>query len=381
MKMEDSATIEQHTTAQRQRSRSLGIRERRPTFSRANFSRLSFMERNDPLTKDDPRAIDFRIQFSQWFLGTPWEELKRQNILEWLAWSFYGMSLEEIIEEWKKEGKPKLPLQLAEVDSIFHESDEDDLWTGKLAFCYHGLYMVETRAGMTAPEGRSNARSIRLHLDPVRATSRPLIKYLVTGFFNLLIRSSTKRFGYKHVHDGGLEYLIRMPPNWKIDGTEATRPMIFIHGLGMGLAQYASCLSYFEQHPALKARPVILLLQPHLSMNLFHSGHLKPPTKNETTAGLRHLVKRWHFEDGITVLSHSNGTIVAAWLLKDCPDLVKRSCLVDPVTFCKLRTPVVREPSLTMIPTERFVGAARRVQLSVSAAQVRHRNFNAILRG
>lgn len=241
-----------------------------------------------------------------------------------------------VMQEWEQEGRPKLPDCMYEVGDIFNETPQDDQPQGKAAFLYHALYMLEARAGMPFPEGRSTAsKSIRLHLDPVRATSRPLIKYLVIGGLNALIRRRTARYGYKYVEDGGLEYLIRMPPDWTPDGTEATRPLIFVHGLGMGIAQYASCISYFEQHPALHARPLILLLQPHLSMALFHPRHLKPPNKAQTTAGLRALVAKWHFESGVTILSHSNGTIVHAWLLKDCPDLVKRSCFVDPVTFCR----------------------------------------------
>lgn len=37
----------------------------------------------------------------------------------------------------------------------------------------------------------------------------------------------------------------------------------------------------------------------------------------------------------IDVLGHSNGTVVAAWVLKALPQLVRRLCLVDPVCFCK----------------------------------------------
>ena len=33
-------------------------------------------------------------------------------------------------------------------------------------------------------------------------------------------------------------------------------------------------------------------------------------------------------------MSHSNGSFVHAWLLKAHPELFRRSCFVDPVTFC-----------------------------------------------
>jgi len=37
---------------------------------------------------------------------------------------------------------------------------------------------------------------------------------------------------------------------------------------------------------------------------------------------------------GITMTSHSNGSYVHAWFLKEAPDLVARSLFIDPVTFC-----------------------------------------------
>lgn len=46
----------------------------------------------------------------------------------------------------------------------------------------------------------------------------------------------------------------------------------------------------------------------------------------------------------MTVLSHSNGTIVHGWLLKQAPDLVVRSCFVDPVCFCTFLPPSLLSP-------------------------------------
>lgn len=37
---------------------------------------------------------------------------------------------------------------------------------------------------------------------------------------------------------------------------------------------------------------------------------------------------------GIAVLSHSNGSIAHGWLIKDCPEMILRNVLVDPVVFC-----------------------------------------------
>jgi hypothetical protein len=57
-------------------------------------------------------------------------------------------------------------------------------------------------------------------------------------------------------------------------------------------------------------RPIIVLIQPNISMNLFHPDHLRPPTKDFVTRGLISMLRRHGFEEsGLTVLSHSNGTV------------------------------------------------------------------------
>lgn len=329
MKLEDVSAIRANPEPT-----SLTGRPRRPTFSRANFSQLSFLDTRRQLDKNDPRAVEWRETFRLWFLGARWESIGRENVLEWLAWSCYGMRLEDIVAEWEAEGKPELPEAAPDADAILAADENPEEFGGKLPFLYQGLFMLEARAGMPLKDGRAPGRSIRLHLDPVRSSSRPLAKYLVTGLFNILLIQRTGRAGFQKVKDGGLEYFIRIPVGWKPSG-EDSNPVLFIHGLGMGLAQYASLVSYFEKHPGLQARPLVLLLQPHISMSLFHPEHLKPPNKISTTRGIRALVKKWGFGDGMTVVSHSNGTIVHGWLLKECPELIKRSCFVDPVTFCQ----------------------------------------------
>ena len=344
MKLEDPSSIRANPEPASKTGR-----PRRPTFSRANFSQLSFLDKSRPLDKNDPRAVDWREMFRSWFLGVRWEDLKRDNVLEWLSWSFFTEKFEDIVAEWEQEGRPALPDSVPDADAILALDENPESTGGKLPFLYQGLFMLEARAGMPLPDGRAPGKSIRLHLDPVRSSSRPLAKYLVTGLFNILLVQRTKRAGFQEVINGGLEYLIRMPPDWKAGG-EDNNPVLFIHGLGMGLAQYASLVSYFEKHPSLQSRPLVLLLQPHISMSFFHPQHLHPPNKTGTNRGLRALVAKWGFEDGITVVSHSNGTIVHGWLLKESPDLVKRSCFVDPVTFC-LYEPFIAHNFLYRKPT------------------------------
>ena len=181
-----------------------------------------------------------------------------------------------------------------------------------------------------------------------------------------------------------------MPPEWTPEkqDTQGWDPILYIHGLGFGLVSVRSqapstprahhlmpaCLSRQIQNihvlqslvHHLPHNPLIVPIQPHISMHIFHPRHLKPPTRAETTSAVRAICARWDFtpverlsreslaqhdarsggdtargrgrrgrrRGGIAVLSHSNGSIAHGWLIKDCPEIILRSALVDPVVFC-----------------------------------------------
>ncbi len=95
--------------------------------------------------------------------------------------------------------------------------------------------------------------------------------------------------------------------------------------------------------------PVLVPLQPHISMDIFHPRHLKPLSRRETVESLVSACERWGFwsrtpkstaegegdrAGGVVLMSHSNGSVAHTWVLKDYPTLVRRSAFVDPITFC-----------------------------------------------
>lgn len=78
-------------------------------------------------------------------------------------------------------------------------------------------------------------------------------------------------------------------------------------------------------------------------MTLGHRYHLRPPSRVAVQQGLLDIIDQLGWEEkGIEVLSHSFGTIVHGQLLKSKPNLVKRSCFVDPVSVyllpCRSKT-------------------------------------------
>jgi pimeloyl-ACP methyl ester carboxylesterase len=94
--------------------------------------------------------------------------------------------------------------------------------------------------------------------------------------------------GFRKYRQGSSNYIMRIPEGWTPDAsdTESTQPLMFIHGLGMGMAQYASLLTYIAKAEVLKERPVIIPIQPHISMSFFEKDYLRPPERVQTTKAL-----------------------------------------------------------------------------------------------
>lgn len=161
-----------------------------------------------PLSPTDPRAIDFRDYLRYWFSGCQFNEIKKLNMADWLAWSLYGSTLETLEEErkkWDKDGRPPMKLDDGTLDDDDSDDfDEDTAIEGdKYGLVMHCVEMVEARAAHRFEEGRNEEiKTLRLTLDPVRVTQRPLILYLVVALLQNGVLAATKIKGFKEIKDG-----------------------------------------------------------------------------------------------------------------------------------------------------------------------------------
>jgi len=126
-----------------------------------------------------------------------------------------------------------------------------------------------------------------------------------------------------------------------------TRPVVFLHGLGLGLFHYGIIITRLLRR--FSDRPLLVPIQPHVSQRIFHGTYARPLSVRATVEGIVGAMRKHGFvpEDdgsyeatigdpkpGVTILSHSNGSFPHAWMVKAFPHLISRSCFVDPVTFC-----------------------------------------------
>lgn len=268
----------------------------------------------DRLEWDDPRAVDFRHRLRTWFHKVEWSAISKEAMLSWLSWSCFNAPYDVAIQRSANE------LVLREA-----------------------LDMLEKRAGSKFPSeadspDREFVRPLRLTLDPLDVISRPAICYVVTASANFVFRSFLQRkYGVVRGKFGKLEYFIRMPT---VASDELREPIVFMHGLGIGPAQYSMFISrILREFPN---RPVLIPLQPHISQSILHPSHLEALSKTELVDTLRGLLEElgWASVDEkpatikLTFVSHSNGSVPHAWMLKSHPQLLHRNLFVDPVTFC-----------------------------------------------
>lgn len=95
---------------------------------------------------------DFQERYPLWFLGVPLARIRRGNVREWLAWAFYCKHVEE-----------------------FDVKSEENELLEEL------VNVIEKRSGHSFPEGKEEGvKCCRLNLDPVKASGRPLILYVVS---------------------------------------------------------------------------------------------------------------------------------------------------------------------------------------------------------
>lgn len=79
--------------------------------------------------------------------------------------------------------------------------------------------------------------SMRLTIDKVKVSSRPLLLYLVTNALTYFTIYKACRKGFKKEREGRLEYLILRPDGWTREKAEEDSkyvPIWFFHGLGIG---------------------------------------------------------------------------------------------------------------------------------------------------
>ncbi|KAF2710780.1 hypothetical protein K504DRAFT_375519 [Pleomassaria siparia CBS 279.74] len=256
---------------------------------------------------------------AKWLMHAPISEIKRENVKEFLRWAFLNADqLKETDEE--------------EVNEYVHE--------------------LEMMLGRKIEPGRGNATSLRLTLDKVDMMHRSVTWYLCVGVVD------TIAFGYMcwhsfHFHRLSLSRFFTVFPfrplgllttyvspaktltYWHRPHTSKSRlPVLFIHGIGIGLYPYVNFLAELNQdrEQGEDDGQVGIIAVEIMPISFRITG--EPLQKAAMCQEIDSILKK-HGWDKFVLVSHSYGSVLSTHLLHT-PHIAHKIgsiLLIDPVTF------------------------------------------------
>ncbi|KAH8674283.1 hypothetical protein BX600DRAFT_378444 [Xylariales sp. PMI_506] len=170
---------------------------------------------------------DGELFVRKWMLNVPLEEVRRENVKDWLMWALF--------ERDSSGGYVG-----AEVDAELEQYLEE----------------IEERLGLHFEPGRNDVEVLRLSFDPVIIQHRSLLFYSMIGLLDTLMTFYQLATGWKYYRQPAstlfkvfpirLTNLLPFTPSaapgmsywYRPHKSKTQRPVVFIHGLGIGLIPY-----------------------------------------------------------------------------------------------------------------------------------------------
>eukprot|EP00566_Odontella_aurita_P007875 CAMPEP_0113554480 /NCGR_PEP_ID=MMETSP0015_2-20120614/16172_1 /TAXON_ID=2838 /ORGANISM="Odontella" /LENGTH=693 /DNA_ID=CAMNT_0000455625 /DNA_START=115 /DNA_END=2196 /DNA_ORIENTATION=+ /assembly_acc=CAM_ASM_000160 len=295
----------------------------KPTTPQPRFDNRDWDELRDSVWSSHPDTDSRRSFLMGWFYDAPFERLRREDALTFLA--------------WKKHGVPFDSRTLSEID-IRDIMERDLLELEK-----------QVNFGAALPS-RDNCEEplacIRFNLEPLRYRHKPTIFYLVThGAFHFITHVLGKNYGFKYVAaqdpKTDMSYWYR-PPKTTCDAglekevtAEINPPLVFVHGVG-GLAFYYNLLAALIEKVERSGdnTPIIFLDLPHVSLRMYN----EIPTIEKQVDSICRIMDKCAGSSGreqtkATFVGHSFGSIVLSWMVQSRPERVGSCVFMDPICF------------------------------------------------
>jgi pimeloyl-ACP methyl ester carboxylesterase len=241
-----------------------------------------------------------------WFLGTPLPCIRRDNAIEWFAWAWFTKYVDELTE-----AEQRLAQEMLEE------------WERR----YHWKF----------PEGYdTDVKSMRINFDSITAWCLPLTYYVCIRVLHAATRHALRFFGFtfhaatSKVPVGFFHSPTSPAPGFLVrDGSPtldpSSPPIVFIHGLGVGIAPYVRFVGHLSR---CRSREVFLVELPEIAQAGSETV-LSPDAMVEAITGM--LSAFGHKK--ACFVAHSYGTFVLSWIQRARPDIVAKLVLIDPVSL------------------------------------------------
>lgn len=284
----------------------------------------------EPLSRNGRRALfhkcfdnvpNLESYIQGWFLGAEIADIERDNIREFILWAFFEHD--------------DIPAGLD--DDIDDEIDEY-------------IEIMEARLAYKFAAGRGSAKSLRLTIDPIHSTYRGLMWYIIIFWVDAVTHLAMRFSGFRYYSRNTQHSLRTFPPRlqdlvWKSDESPAPKlgywysehtssqqlPVLFIHGIGVGLLTYIQFLSALRTAQANSEGTIGIIAIELLPISFRLTQPM--PRKDELVSQISTILKHHNWRE-FTVASHSYGSVVTSQLLSDShlQRQVRSVMLVDPVS-------------------------------------------------
>ncbi|KAI0015422.1 hypothetical protein F4780DRAFT_86144 [Xylariomycetidae sp. FL0641] len=286
-----------------------------------------------PLTRSARRALfqrtmaqvtDARSYLQGWFMGASEDEIRRENVRDFLMWAFFD--------------------QRPGAESAEESAELDEY-----------LSSVEERLGYALKPGRGSAQSLRLTFDDVETRYRSVIWYVIVGLVDLVTDGLLVWCGFAYHAPPRKSALECFPP--RVQGLVARKrsvapqmgywyrphtaggqalPVVFLHGIGIGLSTYVPYLAGLNPErdsrgPGAGQIGIIALENLPISFRLTADE----PLRKAEFLGQVAAILDAHGWSRVVLVAHSYGTVLATHMLQS-PALSPRidaTVLVDPVSL------------------------------------------------
>ena len=260
---------------------------------------------------------DPKLYLSKWFKYAPMSEIKRENVKEFFCWAFlnrekHGPEDEEELEEY--------------------------------------VCKLEGLLGRRLEPGRGSAKSLRLTVDSVDMLHRSLTWYFCVSVVDTIayVRLLFHSFQFHRLKFSHFFIVFPFRPltllsshktptktltYWYRPHTSKSKlPILFIHGIGIGLYPYINFLAELNQGVDDPDEEVGIIAIELMSIS-FRITYATLE-KNEMCSEILNILKA-HNYDKFVLISHSYGSVVSTHLLQT-PEIAARIgpvILIDPVSF------------------------------------------------
>ncbi|PSN75522.1 hypothetical protein BS50DRAFT_478254 [Corynespora cassiicola Philippines] len=262
---------------------------------------------------------------SKWFLGARPYEVRRDNVKDFFRWALLNRGNDELKGQARGEEEEELNEY---VDGI------------------------QTMLGRTIEPGKGNAKGLRLTVDEVKMQHRPFLWYMIVLLVDTLTAAYLRYNGFILHRTPFRSTLSIFPPRlasfftrqkspardisyWYRPHTSKTRlPVLFIHGISMGLYSYAQFLTEITKGDAISPEDgeVGIIALEIMPISFRITGPILD--REEICRQVSAILDRQGF-DKVVLASHSYGSVITTHLLQIpyTAEKIGPMVLIDPVTF------------------------------------------------